>query len=65
MVASPLSHFTKVTLKNPHICIIQPSFCTHARNEVGCSNGSWDIDCQRGNLTRVISKITKLHTGQL
>ena len=40
-------------LKNPHVHIIQPSFYTHAKNEAGCSIGSWDLDCQCGNLTRL------------
>ena len=51
--------------KNPQVHTIQLSFYRHAKNEAGCSNGLWDIDCQRGNLTRVTSKIATSHTGQL
>ena len=51
--------------KTPHVFIIQHSFYTHVKNEAGCSNGSWNVDCQRGNLARVTSKIATSHTGQL
>ena len=64
MLTSPKSHFTNVTLKNQKICIIQPSFYTHGKMEAGWSKGSWDIGCQRGNITRVSSKIATSHTGQ-
>lgn len=35
MVTSPLSHFSKLTLKNAHFCIILPYFYKHELNELG------------------------------
>lgn len=40
MVTSPLSHFSKLTLKNAHFCIILPYFYKHELNELGYTSGS-------------------------
>ena len=49
---------------NSRVCIVQLFFYIHVKNEAGCCNGSWYIDCQRGNFTRVTSKIAASHTGK-
>lgn len=56
MVTSRLSYFSKLTLKNAHFCIILPYFYKHELNELGYTSGSWDIDCERNNLSKVTSK---------
>ena len=54
-----------IILKNP-ACLYYSTFFLHTlKNEAGCSNGSWNVDYQRGNLARVTSKIATSHTGQL
>ena len=51
---------------HPHNpCDLADSLYKHAEDESGCCNGSGDIDCQRDNLTRVTSKISTSHPGQL
>ena len=58
MVTSSLSHCTEVTFKTAHFCILL-SFYTYAKNEAGCYNDSYNIDCDRGNL-----KVTLISRGQ-
>ena len=54
----------EVSLKNAHFCITLRSLYKYAKkNEQTCSNGSWDIDCERANLIKVTSKTATPHTG--
>ena len=60
-----VTHVTHTPMHPHNPCDLADSFYTHAEDESGCCNGSGDIDCQRDNLTRVTSKISTSHPGQL
>ena len=56
--------FFQSNLKKPTPLYYSTFFQHTSKNEAGCSNGLWDIDCQRGNHTMVTSKTAISHTGQ-